>query len=142
MNSTPTRASWPSRWTAPPPAPSTPPPPAPDPSLVYSGSWSYLTGRGYGDFNDDVHSTTTDGDSVTATFNGTGADVVTETNSDEGTMDVYVDGQPRGSVNANTPTRNAQQRVYTIDGLPYGVHTLKLVKISGSYLLVDRLTYR
>ncbi|MFJ2865624.1 hypothetical protein [Kitasatospora sp. NPDC087314] len=113
-----------------------------DPSLVYSGSWSYLTGRGYGDFNDDVHSTTTDGDSVTATFNGTGADVVTETNSDQGTMAVYVDGRPRGTVDANTPTRQAQQRVYTIDGLPYGVHTLKLVKTSGSYLLVDRLTYR
>ncbi|WP_031066100.1 right-handed parallel beta-helix repeat-containing protein [Streptomyces sp. NRRL WC-3742] len=113
-----------------------------DPSLAYSGNWSHLTGRGFGDFNDDVHCTTTDGDSVTATFNGTGADVATETNSDEGTMDVYVDGQLRGSVSANTPTRTAQQRVYTIDGLPYGVHTLKLVKTGGDYLLVDRLTYR
>ncbi|MEV4616062.1 hypothetical protein AB0K43_26235 [Kitasatospora sp. NPDC049258] len=113
-----------------------------DPSLVYNGSWGPLANRGFGDFKNDVHFTPFNGDSVTATFNGTGADVVTETNSDEGTITVYVDGQSRGTVSANAATRTAQQRVYTIDNLPYGVHTIKLVKTSGQYLLVDRLTYR
>jgi hypothetical protein len=113
-----------------------------DPSLTYSGTWGHQAGRGFGDYQDDVHYTTHDGDSVTATFTGTGADVVTETNSDEGTLAVYVDGQSRGTVDAGAAGRSGQQRVYTVDGLSYGQHTVRLVKTGGTYLLVDRLTYR
>ncbi|MGI5447601.1 hypothetical protein ACQEVM_17870 [Streptomyces sp. CA-243310] len=113
-----------------------------DPSLAYTGSWNRHTARGFGDHQDDVHYTTTDGDFVTATFTGTGADVVTETNSDEGAIAVFVDGRPCGTVNATAATRNAQQRVFTIDDLRYGVHVIKLVKAGGQYFLIDRMTYR
>jgi hypothetical protein len=113
-----------------------------DAALSYAGSWGVSTGRGLGDYGDGVHYTTTNGDSATATFSGTGVDVVTEKNSDEGNIDVYIDGEYRQTVNAANPTRLAQQVVYSIDGLAPGVHTVRVVKKDGQYLLLDRFTFR
>ena len=113
-----------------------------DPTLSYTGSWAVSGARGFGDYGDDVHYTTSNGDSVTATWSGTGVDVVSETNSDEGDVDVYVDGQFRQTVSAASPTRQAQQVIYRLDGLPAGLHTVRLVKDNGSYLLLDRITVR
>jgi hypothetical protein len=113
-----------------------------DISLHYSGTWAVSSGRGDGDYGDGVHYTSTNGDSVTATWSGTGVDVVTETNSDEGAIGVYVDGQLRQTVSASSATRAAQQVVYRLDGLAPGVHTIRLVKQSGTYLLADRFTFR
>ena len=113
-----------------------------DASLQYSGAWAVSSGRGLGDFGDGVHYTTANGDSVTATFSGTGVDFVTETNSDEGGVGVAVDGQTQPSVSASSPTRLTQQVVYHIDGLKPGVHTIRLTKQSGTFMLVDRFTFR
>jgi hypothetical protein len=113
-----------------------------DPSLSYLGTWLVSSVRGFGDYDGDVHYSPTNGDSVTATWTGTGIDVVTEKNVNEGDIDVYVDGQFRQTVSATNPMRLAQQKVYSVDGLPTGVHTLRLVKKSGQYLIVDRFTVR
>jgi hypothetical protein len=113
-----------------------------DASLHYSGAWAVSSGRGVGDYGDGVHYTAGTGDSVTATWSGTGVDFVTEKNADEGNIGVYVDGQLRQTVSAATPTRLAQQVVYSINGLTPGVHTIRLVKQSGMFLLVDRFTFR
>jgi hypothetical protein len=108
-------------------------------SLSYTGgSWAYYAQRGLGDYQDDVHATTANGDSVTATFTGTGISLVTETNSDEGTIAVSLDGTSQGTANAFATSRNAQQTVYTVSGLPLGRHTLTLTKTGGSYLVIDR----
>jgi hypothetical protein len=107
---------------------------------VYSGSWGYSSGRHLGDLNADVHYTSTDGDSVSYTFSGTGIQVLSETNSDEGGADVYMDGARISSVSGNGPQRLAQQAMVSVTGLPKGTHTLRLVKTSGSFLLVDGFT--
>ncbi|MDX2546996.1 hypothetical protein ACOT81_05730 [Streptomyces sp. WI04-05B] len=110
-----------------------------DPSLTYiGGTWRTYANRGYGDHQDDVHAATANGDSVTVTFTGTGISLVTETNSDEGTIAVSVDGTSQGTVNANATSRHVQQTLYTVDGLSAGRHTLTLTKTGGSYLVVDR----
>jgi hypothetical protein len=71
--------------------------------VSYSGSgWGSSTGRGDGDFQNDVHSTTNNGDSVSYSFNGSGITVLTEQNSDEGNIGVYVDGSLYQTVNAAT----------------------------------------
>ncbi|MEY9966146.1 hypothetical protein ABIA33_004205 [Streptacidiphilus sp. MAP12-16] len=106
-------------------------------SIAYTGAWAASGNRGYGDYQDGVHYTQTDGNSVTVTFYGTGIEFVTETNSDEGVVNVSLDGTSKGTVNANTPTRHAQQTLYSTSGLPLGTHTLTLTKAGGSYLLVD-----
>jgi hypothetical protein len=111
-----------------------------DANAAYTGSWSRSTGRPYGDFGDDVHVTTTNGDSVSYTFTGTGLDVLSEVYSDEGAVDVYVDGAKTQSVSATVSTRLAQQAIVSVTGLSKGTHTVKLVKTSGTYLLIDGFT--
>jgi hypothetical protein len=58
-----------------------------------------VTNRGFGDYQDNVHAAGTDGASVT--FTGTGISLVSQTNSDEGTTAVSLDGTSKGTINAN-----------------------------------------
>jgi hypothetical protein len=106
-------------------------------AIGYTGDWSYSGFRGLGDYDDGVHYTTTNGDSATLTFIGTQASFVTETNSDEGTFEVLVDGVNEGTYNAESAARDAQQTLFTSAQLAYGRHTLTVVKESGTYMLVD-----
>jgi len=69
------------------------------PNATYQGAgWGYSPNRGYGDYLNDVHATAVDGDYVLYTFIGTGVDVITETSTDRGVMDVQVDGTNRGRI--------------------------------------------
>src|SRR2546429_9704385 len=70
-----------------------------DPAIAYSGSWGYSTGRNMGDLGNDVHYTTTDRDPMSYLFTGTGIDVLAESHSGEGGVDVYVHGVKNQSVN-------------------------------------------
>lgn len=112
------------------------------PGASYSGSgWQTYGNRGLGDLGNDVAATTNNGDSVSYTFTGTGLEVLAETNSDEGSFNVYVDGKQDTSQNftENTSgnTRLAQQVVYSVHGLPAGTHTVQIVKTGGQYLTID-----
>jgi hypothetical protein len=112
-------------------------------SITYTGaSWRYYANRGFGDYKDDVHAATANGDSVTVTFTGTGISLVTETNSDEGTIAVSLDGASQSSVNASSASRQAQQTVYSVSGLPLGRHSLTLTKTGGNWLVIDRFDVR
>ncbi|MBW8806708.1 MAG: right-handed parallel beta-helix repeat-containing protein [Catenulisporales bacterium] len=113
------------------------------PAITYTGgSWQYYANRGYGDYQNDVHAAGANGDSATVTFTGTGISLISETNSDEGTIGVSLDGASQGSVNANAASRNVQQTVYTVSGLSLGQHTLTLTKTGGTYLVIDRFDVR
>ncbi|MBY8879656.1 hypothetical protein [Actinacidiphila acidipaludis] len=107
---------------------------------VYTGSWGYSGGRPLGDLNADVHYTSADGDAVSYTFDGTGIQMLSETNDDEGSADVYVDGRKVSTVSGNGPVRLAQQAMVSVTGLAKGTHTLRVVKTGGTYLLVDGFT--
>jgi hypothetical protein len=108
--------------------------------VAYTGSWNYSTNRQLGDLGDDVHYTGTNGDSVSYTFTGTGLQVLSEFNSDEGDADVYVDGKKVSTVSGNSPQRLAQQVLVSVTGLAKGTHTVRVVKTGGAYLLVDGVT--
>ncbi|MFF7993392.1 DUF5696 domain-containing protein [Kitasatospora xanthocidica] len=109
-----------------------------DTAISYAGSgWTTYSNRPFGDYNGDVHATTANGDSATVAFTGTGIDLITEKNTDEGQADIYLDGQLVQTVDAYAPSRSVQVPVYSVAGLPYGAHTLKAVKKSGDYLLID-----
>jgi len=109
-----------------------------DTAISYSGSWYYQSGRGLGDYGDDVHATTVSGDSVTVTFYGSAISFLSEKNIDEGDISVSLDGVPEGTVSGYASTRTAQQVLYSVSGLTPGRHTLTLTKESGTYMLVDR----
>ncbi|MGC5771273.1 S-layer homology domain-containing protein [Paenibacillus pabuli] len=110
-----------------------------DPAVKYNGSWSRSTGRGMGDYKDDVQYTETNGDSFEYTFRGTGIQLFTEVDQSQGDMDIYVDGQFKETVSAYRNGRLAQQNLYSISGLPNGQHTLKAVKKTGRFMLLDML---
>ena len=107
--------------------------------ISYSGSgWGYSSGRGLGDFQNDVHSTQNNGDSVSYSFTGSGVTALTELSSDEGTIAVYIDGALNQTVNAATSgQRVAEDAVVTVTGLTPGSHSVKLVKQSGTWMLLD-----
>ncbi|MFF1686551.1 right-handed parallel beta-helix repeat-containing protein [Streptomyces sp. NPDC058254] len=113
--------------------------------VVYGGSgwdWKNASRGGAGGWADDVHATQNKGDSFELTFNGTGIGVITQINSDEGQVDLYVDGQPVGTIDNSSPTRQHQQTVFTKSGLTPGEHTIKGVMKTGAYLIVDSFKVR
>nr|AYQ75813.1 hypothetical protein EAV92_23475 [Cohnella candidum] len=110
-----------------------------DTSISYAGSWAVSSGRGLGDFNDDVHFTETNGDAFTFTFRGRGVELLTEKDASQGDIDIYVDGKFVKTVSTYSQTRLTGQSVYAVDNLSNGTHTLKAVKKSGTFMLLDSL---
>lgn len=108
-----------------------------DAQAVYVGGWTLSSGRGFGDYQDNVHATKTNGAYVEFTFTGPRIDYVTEVNSDEGNVDVYLDNVFQRTVSCSSPTRFSQATVFSATGLAATTHTLKLVKKSGTWMLVD-----
>lgn len=107
--------------------------------ITYTGTWSHSANRGLGEYQNDVHYTKTNGDSVSYTFNGTGIDYVTDTYSDEGHVSFYIDGVLKATVSCVSSTRAVQQAVFSATGLASGSHTLKAVKVDGTFMLLDEL---
>lgn len=104
--------------------------------IRYTGSWGADGGRP-GDLGGDVHYTSTDGDSAEFTFSGTGIEYVTERFRDMGRVDVYLDGALKTTVDCFSEAKQTQQVLFKADGLSAGTHTIKVVKKSGTYMLVD-----
>ncbi|GAA2264658.1 hypothetical protein GCM10009853_017500 [Glycomyces scopariae] len=110
-----------------------------DTGIVYTGAWGHSTGRGLGDTGDDVHYTEADGDGAEYTFVGTGVDYVTETHESQGEVEVYLDGELVDTVDTHRDEgRGVQQAVYSVRDLPNGAHTIRIVKKSGTFMLLDR----
>ncbi|MFI6324788.1 alpha-L-fucosidase [Nonomuraea sp. NPDC050556] len=108
--------------------------------MTYTGAWKTSTDRTYAtDLNNDVHFTMTDGDAFSYTFTGTGIDFRSEKHSDQGLTDFYLDGVFQATVDTTNPTRLSQQLLYSRRDLTNGQHTLKAVKRSGQFMLVDRI---
>ncbi|WP_212742571.1 PKD domain-containing protein [Rudaea sp. 3F27F6] len=105
--------------------------------IQYSPAFSYSSNRSTGDYDKDIHYTTTNGASATYAFTGSGIDFISEKYSDEGLIAVYIDGALVQTVNASNSTRLAQQVLYTQTWTSSGNHTIKVVKQSGTYMLVD-----
>lgn len=111
-----------------------------DQAIAYAGSWAAQGFRGFGDYDDNVHYTATNGDSVTFTFTGEAVAFVAEKNSDQGEIAWSLDGQAQGTVDTSLPSgaaRQAQQVIFATAALASGSHTVQVTKSSGSYMTVD-----
>ena len=109
----------------------------------YSSGWQVSSNRGAGDFQDGVHYATTNGSSVSLQFTGTSVSVFMPTNSDEGTFQVQIDGVSQGTYSANgSSSYTPRVLVYSNASLSNAPHTLTLVKLSGTYLVLDYIQYR
>lgn len=113
-----------------------------DSRIALSGPWAYSGNRGMGDHADDVHYVEPNGSSFEYTFQGTGIQYVTETHESQGDVEIYLDGQLVDTVStyrAAADGRGVQQVVYSVADLPSGTHTLRGVKKSGQFMLLDKL---
>ncbi|MEU6969991.1 hypothetical protein AB0A71_20070 [Kitasatospora aureofaciens] len=109
-----------------------------DPAIGYSG-FSSSSGRGYGDFGDDVRYATADGSTATYSFTGSAVQVYGEQNRDQGTVGVSIDGGTQQVVNTVPAdgVRRSNVPVYTATGLGLGPHTITVTKLSGTYAVLD-----
>jgi hypothetical protein len=106
-------------------------------TITYVGSWSYATNRGAGDFDNDVHFTAANGNSVSYTFTGTGVDVLGPKSNASGQFNVSVDGALIGTFSEFANTYTPQSVIYSARHLAPGTHTIQLVKESSSYFQID-----
>jgi hypothetical protein len=110
-----------------------------DAAVAYRGTWVASQQRGYSDYKDDVHYTTTVGDTLECKFNGTGIEYLTEKSSEQGRMDVYLDGRLKEHLNLQTTNfpRISQVTVFRAGDLPRGNHVIKLVNRGGGCAMLD-----
>lgn len=108
--------------------------------LTYDSNWYATSGRGYGDYNDDTHHSTTVNAVAQYTFTGTGVAYISERNGDMGPVDVYLDGALQATVDLRVSgARQVQQTVWQRSGLTRGTHTIRIVNRSTSVGMVDAL---
>ena len=109
-----------------------------DASISYEGTWRASTNRPNGDFYDDVHYTENNGDSASIQFTGTGINILSETSSAGGDIDVYVDGIFDRTVSAAVSgDPHPMQVLYFKNDMAPGRHTVKLVKKNGKLMVLD-----
>jgi hypothetical protein len=105
---------------------------------TYDSNWHLTTNRGYGDYNDDTHHSTTVNAAASYTFTGTGIEYLAERNGDMGTVDVYLDNTFQATVDLHaTGARQVQQVVWQKSGLARAQHTIRIVNRSTSVGMID-----
>ncbi|WP_328623744.1 right-handed parallel beta-helix repeat-containing protein [Streptomyces sp. NBC_00353] len=105
--------------------------------ISYTGSWTAQTYNG--NFDDTQHYTTTNGDSFSYTFSGTGIDYITAMDTNRGNVNVYIDGVLNQQANCSASSTKLQQVCASVRGLSNGSHTIKVTKVDGSYMTLDAL---
>jgi hypothetical protein len=110
-----------------------------DARIIYSGNWRSSSHRGFSDYHDDVHYTTSVNDSLQFTFRGTGIDYLAEKRTDLGNVDVYVDEVFKQNVSLRLENFPPLSRVvvFRIEGLAAGPHTIKIVNKSTAGAVLD-----
>ncbi|MDH2427345.1 hypothetical protein [Sphaerisporangium sp. TRM90804] len=107
-------------------------------NVTYDANWHHTTSRGYGDYNDDTHHSTTVGAVARYTFTGTGIEYLSERNGDMGNVDVYIDDVFQANVNLYVSgARQAQQVVWRRTGMASGTHTIRIVNKTTSVGMID-----
>jgi len=108
-----------------------------DSSVTYTGAWTYGANRNTTEYNQDIHETSTNGNYLEFTFNGTDVDLIGTCASNRGTADVYINNVFQRSIDLYSATDAFRRTVFSKSGLPRGTHTLKVVKTGGTLLTVD-----
>jgi len=108
--------------------------------INYTGTWGYSVDRKTGDFKQDVHYTQKNGDSFNYSFIGTSIVFATSKAQDQGNIELFLDNKSLGVFSTHDKyKRQVQEIIYENHNLTQGKHTLKAVKKSGDYMLVDIL---
>lgn len=108
--------------------------------IVYEGDWMYSSSRdGFSVYGNDCHAATGTDSSASLTFVGTAISYIAETDADQGDVEIYIDDISQGLFSTYTPERAKSHELFIKDDLVYGQHTIKIVKRSGTWILLDAL---
>lgn len=115
-------------------------------AITYTGSWSVSSGRGNGDYNDDVHTTSSVGSSFSLSFNGNYVAMPGPLAKADGSVDIYLDGVFQKTISTTLASSSAddyypQQLVYEAYDLSSGSHILKGVFKGPGSLQIDAFLY-
>jgi alpha-L-fucosidase len=111
-----------------------------DDSGAAAPGWQRKVGLTTGDYNNDLTTSSTVGDTWTSTFTGTGVSVYAPKESGAGKIDIQIDGQPGTTADlAATGGRQAQQMVGAVTGLTSGKHTISIVNRGPGPVSVDAI---
>jgi hypothetical protein len=105
----------------------------PQTKLVYDGGWTHANGGGMFEYQRSLSRNTAAGSGVSYTFTGSGVDLLAPGDG-SARLDVTVDGQKlvRG---AATQAAGSFQAAYSLRGLPWGEHTVRVEVVSGTLAL-------
>ena len=107
-------------------------------AVTYIGSsWTWQRNRGLGEYGDDAHVATANGDSFTFTFDGTDVELIASRGPTRGTVEIFIDEIPQGTANLNNASPVNRATIFSKSGLARGPHTLRVVKQSGTDFAVD-----
>jgi alpha-L-fucosidase len=110
-----------------------------DSGAVYAG-WLRKANLGTRDYNNDLTTSTTTGDTWTAPFTGTSVSVYAPKESGAGKIEIQVDGQVKDTVDLSASgTRQPQQLVSTVTGLTAGQHTISIINRGPGPVAVDAI---
>jgi hypothetical protein len=107
--------------------------------IKWAGDWTRVPDPKHGDSQAQV--SRKPGDTLTATFNGTGVACVAQKSEGYGQVEVFLDGNPQGRVNLAVKNFPALSGVcvFQRNGLPNEQHTLKLVNAGTGLVDFERL---
>ncbi|MCL3782146.1 hypothetical protein EMN47_17295 [Prolixibacteraceae bacterium JC049] len=109
-----------------------------DKSIDYNGEWETAQNTGTGAYKQDIHRTTRNGDSYSYSFAGKSIVLATSIAPDQGDVEIFIDGKSQGVFSTNDPYRKQIQTIiFEKHNLKNKKHTLKVVKISGKYMVAD-----
>jgi alpha-L-fucosidase len=114
-----------------------------DDSGVRSPGWLRKVGLGTGDYNKDLTTSTTVGDTWTATFTGTGVSVYAPKESGSGKIEIQIDGETKETADLSTSgARQAQQVVAEVSDLTDAQHTLSIINQGPGPVAVDAIVVK
>jgi alpha-L-fucosidase len=111
-----------------------------DDSGAAAPGWLRKVALGTGDYNNDLTTSTTTGDTWTSTFTGTGVSVYSPKESGDGKIEIQIDGQTSATADLSTTgARQAQQMVAQVTGLTSGQHAISIVNRGPGPVAVDAI---
>jgi alpha-L-fucosidase len=114
-----------------------------DDSGVASPGWQRKVGLGTGDYNKDLATSTTVGDTLTATFAGTDVAVYAPKESGSGKIEIQIDGETKATADLSASgARQAQQLVAEVGDLAAGDHVISIINRGPGPVAVDAIVVK
>ena len=111
-----------------------------DDSGAAAPGWLRKVALGTGDYNNDLTTSTTTGDTWTSTFTGTSVSVYAPKESGDGKIEIQIDGQTSATADLSaTGARQPQQSVAQVTGLAAGQHTISIINRGPGPVSVDAI---